>query len=288
MNDVRVSLGVSGHSHVDPRLAGLPSTGGRHAFPAGWALVEHPQHGRILFDCGYGAPARDAMQRGLRRAYRLLLGACCPRRGDAVRLLQARGIDAADIDWIVISHFHPDHVGALREFPRARFIAHAHAWASVQRGPLARLHAQIWRELLPDDITARLRLLAPAAFAPLDDDLAPLGRGIDLFGDGSLVAIELPGHADGQIGLATRHGDERVVLVADAFWQRGQVRGAMRLSWLARRLAMHRPDAYDTTIARLRAFAHASPEAWLIASHCAETLAGWAAQHPDAVLTAAD
>ena len=287
-DQVRVLLGVSGHSHVDPRLAGLPcDAAGRHAFPAGWALIEHPRHGRILFDCGYGAPARNAMRRGLRRVYRHLLGTCCPQEGDAVQLLLGRGIRADDIDWVVISHFHPDHIGALREFPRARFIAHRDAWACVQRGPLARLHSQIWRELLPGDIESRMRLLSPGAFRPLAGDLPALGGGVDLFDDGSIIAVDLPGHAHGQIGLATTHAGERVVLVADAYWQKTQLAGPAPLSWLARRLALHDTDAYAMTIDRLRAFRHAQPDAWLIASHCAATLTEWSRCHPDAVLRAA-
>ena len=59
------------------RLAGLVADDpGRHKCPSGWALVELRDHGVILFDCGYGAPARTAMRRGIRRIYRYLPGAC--------------------------------------------------------------------------------------------------------------------------------------------------------------------------------------------------------------------
>ncbi|GAB6195232.1 MBL fold metallo-hydrolase [Lysobacter xanthus] len=283
----RIRLGVSGHSHVDPRLAGLPHDApGREAFPAGWALIEHPRHGRLLFDCGYGRPARDAMRRGLRRVYRHVLGACCPEAGDAATLLEACGIVPGTIDWIVVSHFHPDHVGALREFPNARFVADARAWGTVRRGPLARLHAQVWRELLPDDMPARLRLLGPVDRRLLEGDLASLGHGVDLFGDGEVVTIDLPGHADGQLGLALRHGDERVLLVADAFWKDAQLDAPLPLSWLARRLATHAPIAYEATLDRLRQFRGESPKAWIIPSHCNRTLAAWRSRHPDDVLEA--
>ncbi|WP_133499547.1 MBL fold metallo-hydrolase [Cognatilysobacter terrigena] len=287
MTGTRVMLGVSGHSHVDPRLAALPERGeGRTAFPAGWALIEHPIHGPILFDCGYGEPARTAMRRGLRRVYRGVLGVCCPAEGDASTLLAQRGIAPGDVRWLVISHFHPDHVGGLRAFPSARFVAHADAWKTMQRGALARLHAQVWRELLPEDFVARLMLLAPDRFTALGGDLAPLGSGVDLFDDGSVVLVDLPGHAHGQIGLATHHDGTRILLVADAFWQHAQLDTPQPLSWLARRLAMHASGDYAATLSRLRQFRDAQPDAWIIASHCARTLERWTHRHPDAVLLA--
>ncbi|MGY4516697.1 MBL fold metallo-hydrolase [Lysobacter sp. HA18] len=283
----RVSLGVSGHSHVDSRLAALPEcSDGRHAFPAGWALIEHPVHGPVLFDCGYGEPARTAMQRGLRRVYRNVLGVCCPAEGDAVALLRQRGIAPDDVRYVVISHFHPDHVGGLRAFPSARFVAHADAWQTMQRGALARLHAQVWRELLPDDFESRLQLIRANALLPLDGDLAALGAGVDLFDDGTIVLVDLPGHARGQIGLATHHDDTRVLLVADAFWQQAQLDTSTPLSWLARRLATDHSADYAATLSRLRRFRDEQPDAWIIASHCARTLQQWSDRHPDALMRA--
>jgi len=285
---LRISLGVSGSSHAHPfhlrldRSLGVPLE-----FPAGWALIEHPREGAILFDCGYGAAARTAMQRGARRIYRHAIGACCAPRSDPSQLLAARGLQSTDIRHVVLSHFHPDHVGGLREFPQARCVAHADAWRQVRSGGrFNHMHAQVWRELLPEDLEQRLDLLHAAAARPLDGDLAMFGPGWDLFGDGSVFALELPGHAVGQVGLALRLDGRRVLLVADAFWRREQIDDARMPRWWVRALAMKDRHAYQRVLRMLRRFRDDNPDAWIIPAHCAATLADWRRQYPDAVLEA--
>jgi glyoxylase-like metal-dependent hydrolase (beta-lactamase superfamily II) len=287
---LRLCLGVSGHSLAHPRHLRLDaSLGVRMWFPAGWTLIEHPRHGVVLFDCGYGAAARSAMQRGLRRIYRALVGACCTLHADPSRLLAARGLRAEDVRYVVLSHFHPDHVGGLGEFPSARCIVHAEAWRQVSEGGrLDHLHAQIWRELLPADLADRLRLLDATTQQPLAGALADFGGGWDLFDDGSMVAIELPGHAAGQLGLALDVEGERILLVADAFWRREQLDHPRALPWWTRLLAIRDGRRYADTLRRLRRFRDANPEAWIIPAHCAATLEAWRRRHPDGVLAVPD
>ncbi len=284
--ELTLVLGASGHSLAHPRHLRLATTlGSPMRFPAGWALIEHPDHGPVLFDCGYGASARHAMQRGLRRVYRQVIGACCEAHADPSALLLQWGWRAQDVRNVVLSHFHPDHVGGLGEFPAARCVVHEQAWRQAREGGwLGLLHRQIWKELLPQDFPARVAPLVDATATPLPGDLAPLGRGWDLFGDASVFAYRLPGHAAGQIGLALRVGGERVLLVADAFWRREQLDQTRPLPWWVRLLAMDDAAAYGRTLGQLRAFRDAHPTAWIIPAHCAATLADWQRAHPRAVL----
>ncbi len=283
---LRLRLGVSGHSHADPRHLRLPTSLGQPLrFPAGWALIEHPVHGAVMFDCGYGAAARTAMQHGVRRLYRHAIGACCPRGADPGHLLASVGLRARDVRHVVLSHFHPDHVGGLREFPEAACIAHVDAWRQVRDGGICNhLHAQIWRELLPADLETRLHVLDPAASKPMDGALATFGNGWDLFGDGSLLAFNLPGHAAGQLGLALQFDGQLVLLVADAFWRREQLDQVRSPPWWVHLLAIRDGRGYAETLQRLRAFRDDNPEAWIIPAHCAATLADWQRQHQDGVL----
>ncbi len=283
---LRLFLGVSGYSHAHPRHLRLdPALGVPVRFPAGWALIEHPRHGPILFDCGYGAAARTAMQRGMRSLYRRVIGACCAGQSDPSQLLAEHGVRAEDVRTIVLSHFHPDHVGGLGEFPAAQCIVHADAWRQVREGGrFNHLHAQIWRELLPDDFATRLRVLDAQTQRPFHGALSGFGGGWDLFGDGSVLAFAMPGHAAGQLGLALTIDGERVLLVADAFWRREQLDDPRPPPWWVRLVAIHDAHAYTETLRRLRGFRDDNPGAWIIPAHCAATLADWQRCHPDRVL----
>jgi glyoxylase-like metal-dependent hydrolase (beta-lactamase superfamily II) len=283
---LRLFLGVSGHSVAHPRHLRLDrALGVPLRFPAGWALIEHPREGAILFDCGYGAAARTAMRRGLRRIYGGVLGACCSVQDDPSRLLAQHGVAVPDVRTIVLSHFHPDHVGGLCEFPTAKCIAHVDAWRQVREGGrFNHLHAQIWSELLPKNLATRMRLLEPQTERPMPGSLAVLGKGWDLFDDGSVLAFSLPGHAAGQLGLALEVDGECVLLVADAFWRREQLDDPRPLPWWVRLLAIRDAHAYAETLRCLRRFRDANRGAWIIPAHCAATLADWQLRHPDGVL----
>jgi glyoxylase-like metal-dependent hydrolase (beta-lactamase superfamily II) len=225
------------------------------------------------------------MQSGWRWLYRKVIGACAPSHGDPSRLLAAHGFEADQGRSIVLSHFHPDHVGGLREFPAAQCIVHADAWRQVRDGGrFNHLHAQIWRELLPADFGARLRALEPSGQRALPGALAMFGDGWDLFDDGSVIAFPLPGHAAGQLGLALTIDGKCVLLVADAFWRREQLDDPRPPPWWVRLLAIADTSAYVDTLERLRRFRSAEPLAWIIPAHCAATLLDWQRAHPGGVI----
>jgi glyoxylase-like metal-dependent hydrolase (beta-lactamase superfamily II) len=102
---------------------------------------------------------------------------------------------------------------------------------------------------------------------------APFEAGVDLFEDGSLVAVPLPGHAPGQMGLFVQtceHGP--VFLIADACWQSKAYRD---LCWPHRlaNLIMADPLAYRESLQKVHLWHKNNPGRPVIPSHCTEALA---------------
>lgn len=95
--------------------------------------------------------------------------------------LAGLGLDPDDIDVVVNSHLHPDHCGCNAFFRKATFLIHgdelaaARAAGSEASGYLA----ADWDQPMPIDEIAAQR---------------------DVFGDGRIILLPLPGHTPGSMG----------------------------------------------------------------------------------------
>lgn len=194
-------------------LRGAPA--GQHwLLPSVVALVQHPQSGWILFDTGYAPRLHTATARLPWKIYAYAAPFVARPNRSLAAQLEGLGLSPADIRLVILSHLHADHVAGLRDIPRVPVLLHADAWADLRgRRGLAALRRAYIPALLPPDLPARVRLLTARDFchAPLPG----LGATRDLFGDGLLRLVPLPGHARGQIGLLAQTTAGAVLFVGD-------------------------------------------------------------------------
>ncbi|MDR1284255.1 MAG: MBL fold metallo-hydrolase, partial [Opitutaceae bacterium] len=239
----------------------------RTDFPALVAVIEHAARGIILWDTGYSPLHRTLHKRWPWRLQEMLLPVHLPETSQLPRQLAALGIAPRDVGMIVLSHFHSDHMGGLRDFPQARILFSQTAWNSVRTlGPWTAARHSYHPGLLPDGFPR------PGDIALNDNDARPdpfFAATWPLL-DGAATAVSLPGHAPGQIGLRLASAGRDYLLVADALWLHANLHTAPP-SWLGRRL-MDNPATYDDTRARLQRFAKFCPHTHLVPSHCAPTL----------------
>jgi glyoxylase-like metal-dependent hydrolase (beta-lactamase superfamily II) len=186
----------------------------------------------------------------------------------AIARIHALGIDPKDIKSILISHFHGDHVGALSDFPQAEpWCAHA-AWADLQaRSRLSALAHGLLPALVPGSLQPRLRFYEEQATVRLPPALAPFAAGFDVFEDGALLAVPLPGHAAGHFGVCFHDGRRWIFLVADAAWSiRAITENAPPPRWATHFLGDTR--VYRRTLADLHALAARASGVSLLPAHC--------------------
>jgi glyoxylase-like metal-dependent hydrolase (beta-lactamase superfamily II) len=237
-------------------------------FPALTALLRHPREGWVLFDTGYGQAFMDATRRLPESLYRMVTPVKWQPREAAVAQLANDGIAPRDISHVLLSHFHGDHAGGLADFPAPSVWCSRDAWEDLHSGSrLSALARGLLPALAPASLFPRLRFFEHRPMVRLPAELAPFSTGLDLFGDGSVVAVALPGHAAGHFGIVFRGRGRWVFLVADAAWSTGAIAdNAPPPSWATALLGD--TARYRRTLADLHALAARRSGVLIVPAHC--------------------
>ena len=265
---VRLQAATTGYTEHRGWLAERGSREAILRFHASIFAVQHPTRGLVLFDTGVSPHLHDACRRWPMSLYRKLLPFEFHAGSTAAHALEQMGLDAREISTIVLSHFHPDHIGGLRCLPPTDVVAHRTAWEAVrQRRGLAALRRAFIPGLLPDDFSRRLHLIDLQAPA-----WGPFPRTHDLFGDGAIRLVDLSGHATGQLGAVLNTSEGWKLLAFDASWTLRTIDENLRLPALFRWLADSRADA-ARSVRRIRELRQGVPECEVVLSHCPATAA---------------
>lgn len=245
-------------------------------FPALFALIRHPRWGPIVFDTGYSSRFYAETARFPYSLYRRTTPVFYREEESALNQLKAEGVQPADIRHIIVSHFHADHIGGLRDFPQARLYYTREAIRSVRgKSGFAALLRGFLPGLMPEDHDRRSTIIDETARrVDLSDRLTPFEYGFDLFGDGSLIAIPLSGHAAGQIGIWLSDGEEEFLLCSDAAWSSQAIREGRRPHRLA---GLIKSDwrQYVANLGKLHDLQRLRPELHILPTHCSEVWEKW-------------
>ncbi|MCD8488418.1 MAG: MBL fold metallo-hydrolase [Desertifilum sp.] len=238
-------------------------------FPALFALISHPQFGAILFDTGYSDRFFQETRQFPLQLYALTTPVYFKPEDSAVRQLQHQGIEAAAVRFIIISHFHADHIGGLRDFPNAQFICFKSAYEAVKyRRGISALKAGFLVGLLPKDFEQRAIFVEDKPQVALPLQYTPFETGFDLLGDASLLAVELPGHATGQLGLFFSDASHQsYFLIADACWLSRAYQEFIKPHPIAN-LIFSDGRQYGDTLSKIHQLHQLNPELKIIPTHC--------------------
>ncbi|KAA3437658.1 MBL fold metallo-hydrolase [Rufibacter hautae] len=155
---------------------------------------------KILIDTGMGFSEKPLVFRG--NPYVI--------KGRLHHLLHQEKIKGEDITDVIITHFHPDHIGGLfteqgkLNFPNARFHTHEDEWA-------------YWHSSLSGNQPALFRYFIEKNITPLKNLNLNLLRGD--FADvlPGITAVKAEGHTPGQIAINIHSGKNHLLYISDAF-----------------------------------------------------------------------
>ncbi|MBO4707989.1 MAG: MBL fold metallo-hydrolase [Elusimicrobiaceae bacterium] len=204
------------------------------------------QEGFLLFDTGYAADTNQIMNYFPALLYKTLIPISILPTETAFSQITRLGIKIEDIKYVFISHFHADHISALRDFPQAKFICSKEEYFTLKKLPKFK---QICRgfisEFLPDDFEQRALFINKNKVQEM--------RGLQVYELDNLpniYAVSLPGHTKVQLGLFLK--EEKILLAADAAWRRSNLNSDGYPSMLALQMCEDKKE-YLKTLSKLAA-----------------------------------
>ena len=178
--------------------------------PVSCYLIEHPK-GLVLVDTGWarsmspnGVLDKQAQVKSLGSRLLYVINQGVLPAGQAIdEQLAAMGIAPSDLTCVLLTHLDCDHANGIAQVRGAqRILAARDEIDSVKKGPIARVRYQShWWDG------------SGIEFFDWNGAQGPHGKSFDLFGDGSIVCMAIPGHADGLFAVKVTGKDGRFVLL---------------------------------------------------------------------------
>lgn len=221
-------------------------------------LIEHPQASLILVDAGlnwdmahahrqyYAGPiARFALEED---EYLLT------REQELSAHLSRLGYRLEDIQTVILTHLHEDHLGELRSLPHAEIVMSTASWEE-------KIGWRLLRDASPSfpEVVKSWRLV-PYSAGPFHS----FARHQDLFDDGSVILLPTPGHADGHMAVLVQCDDYQVLLAGDAIYTLRHMAVDQVLAIAVGRRAQSRQIASIRRLQQLRA---AMPDVVIVPCH---------------------
>lgn len=185
---------------------------GRLFLPCFCYLIEHPK-GLILVDTGIGRVFSPegvydaaAVKELLGVPFSAYLRPSVAPGQSILEQITARGLQPEDLDILLLTHLDADHVGGLHEVRGAKRILlpeDEYFW-SCRMAYKIRQPQDLWIDMPIERFWYRGSALGTNRWA------------YDLFGDESVMCINLPGHTDGLCAVMIRNGKRFVILASDA------------------------------------------------------------------------
>ena len=224
-------------------------------------LVEHPSAGRILIDTGFHPSVAVDPKENLGRVGARVFAPEMEASDAIPAQLRARGIEPAEIKTILMTHLHGDHASGISEFPGAMFLISQQEWDEASTVSRPWMHGYVRRHF---DHAFDFRTVDFGGSGI--DSFATFGRGVDVFGDGSVRLVFTPGHTLGHMSVILRLKEREALVAGDAIYTR------RTLDTGHKPYLMEDEHLFERSVREIEIYARETPDALIIPGH---DMAAW-------------
>jgi N-acyl homoserine lactone hydrolase len=173
--------------------------------------------------------------------------------------LRQHGLAPSDLSFALLSHLHWDHVSGVPDLPGLPLRVNRVEYEAARYGLFEQEHGLV-RDLLGNNPVQLFDCNGPTYVG--------FRSSYDLFGDGSIVLVPLPGHTAGNTGMfINRSNGCRVFLLGDAVWVAANYQRPTTMHpFIWSRVTSDDATARQTLL-QLSSFANQHPDIPLIAMH---------------------
>lgn len=219
-------------------------------------LIKHHQD-YILFDTGMGSQIDAQYQQGMPVWWRLFFKYDKPVISARTQLDRA---GFSPLKRVILSHSHWDHAGGVLDFPEAKVGVSAEELARVRSpstGPGGTWASQI---------SPRSIQWEPLAFQSVPYMGYP--QSLDIYQDGTVVVVPMPGHTPGSVGLfVTVDSGRQYFLIGDVAWTASALTRGSPKFWVAGKLVDADASQTQVTLEGVRSLMQAEPDLVVVPAH---------------------
>ena len=269
IKQVRFKVLRVGHCH-HPQCIAARGTGLKSIeFPSLCFLIKHPEKGYILYDTGYDNYFFEETKTFPNKLYAIVTPVHLNEEECLGNQLKTLGLTFNDIEHVIISHFHADHIAGIKKFTTSTFICFSDDLKKYKKmHSFKQLTKAFLSGLVPKDFESRM--IDVNGLRKSQFKLEGFPEVYDIFGDNSLLGVPLSGHTEKQLGLFFQEKNQQYFLVADAVWGIDYLRNNQRPSSITRLLVDSKRN-FDDTFNKLRNILTKHKDIQIIPSHCNKT-----------------
>jgi glyoxylase-like metal-dependent hydrolase (beta-lactamase superfamily II) len=218
-------------------------------------LIQHPE-GSFLFDTGIGDSTEALLKKHVSYLKRKTIKF---ESGESVKTqFQNHNFKLEQIDFIIPSHFHYDHTGGIEDFKNAK------TWILEAEDSIIKKQKKVLPFFKPhfdNQVNWNVFTLDPTPYFNFETSN-------DIFNDGSLILVSLPGHTPGSLGLiAHLKSGKSYFFVGDLIWVNQALSGPNEKHCIPRSIVDFDDEIIKKTIFQIKKFQELMPSIIIVPAH---------------------